>query len=43
MKSDWLSALAVYRDPRILGIALLGFSSGVPLLLTGSILQAWLT
>lgn len=40
---NWLSALSVYRDRRIIAITLLGFSSGVPLLLTGSILQAWLT
>ncbi len=39
----WISALSVYRDKRILSITLLGFSSGVPLLLTASILQAWLT
>ncbi len=43
MENGWFSALSVYCDPRILGITLLGFSSGVPLLLTGSILQAWLT
>ncbi|MCF8466518.1 MAG: MFS transporter [Sneathiella sp.] len=41
--TGWISALAVYRDRRILSITLLGFSSGVPLLLTASILQAWLT
>lgn len=41
--TGWIAALSVYRDPRILAITLLGFSSGVPLLLTGSILQAWLT
>ena len=41
--TGWLSALSVYRDWRIVSITLLGFSSGVPLLLTASILQAWLT
>ena len=41
--TGWMSALSVYRDKRILSITLLGFSSGVPLLLTASILQAWLT
>jgi PAT family beta-lactamase induction signal transducer AmpG len=41
--TSWLSALSVYRDRRIVSITLLGFSSGVPLLLTASILQAWLT
>jgi MFS transporter, PAT family, beta-lactamase induction signal transducer AmpG len=41
--TNWFSALAIYKDTRILGITFLGFSSGVPLLLTGSLLQAWLT
>ena len=41
--TNWFSALAIYKDTRILGIIFLGFSSGVPLLLTGSLLQAWLT
>lgn len=41
--TGWLSALSVYRDRRIISISLLGFSSGAPLLLTASILQAWLT
>ncbi|USG61183.1 AmpG family muropeptide MFS transporter [Sneathiella marina] len=41
--TNWLSALSIYRDTRILAITFLGFSSGVPLLLSGSILQAWLT
>lgn len=41
--TGWLSALSVYRDWRIASITLLGFSSGAPLLLTASILQAWLT
>jgi PAT family beta-lactamase induction signal transducer AmpG len=38
----WLGALAVYRDRRILCILFLGFSSGLPLALTGSTLSAWL-
>ncbi len=38
----WIAALAVYRDPRILRILLLGFSSGLPLLLTLSTLSTWL-
>ncbi|TNE34579.1 MAG: MFS transporter [Alphaproteobacteria bacterium] len=42
-KERWLKSLRVYRDPRILAITFLGFSSGVPLLLTGGILQAWMT
>lgn len=39
----WLAAAAVYRDPRILAILALGFSSGLPFALTGATLQAWLT
>lgn len=39
----WLAALAVYRDWRILAIVLLGFSSGLPLALTGSTMGVWLT
>jgi PAT family beta-lactamase induction signal transducer AmpG len=40
---DWLAAFAVYRDRRVLAIAVLGFASGLPLALTGQTLQAWLT
>lgn len=40
---DWVAAFAVYRDRRVLAIALLGFASGLPLALTGQTLQAWLT
>lgn len=40
---DWIAAFAVYRDPRVLAIAVLGFASGLPLALTGQTLQAWLT
>ena len=38
----WLAALAVYRDPRVVAILFLGFSSGLPLLLTLSTLSLWL-
>lgn len=38
----WLSALAVYRDRRMLCILFLGFSSGLPLALTGATLALWL-
>ena len=38
----WRTALAVYKDPRMLRILLLGFSSGLPLLLTLSTLSTWL-
>lgn len=34
---------SVFNNPRILAIALLGFSSGLPLALTSSTLQAWFT
>lgn len=37
-----LDALAVYLKPRVLIILLLGFSSGLPLALSGGTLQAWL-
>ncbi len=39
----WIEALAVYRDRRVLSILVLGFSSGLPLALTGSTLMVWLT
>ena len=38
--SAWLAGWAVYRDPRILAILFLGFSSGLPLALTGQTLAA---
>ena len=34
--------LAVYLQRRVLIVLLLGFSSGLPLVLTGATLQAWL-
>ncbi len=40
--SNWISAFAVYRDPRVLAILFLGFSSGLPLALTGTTLALWL-
>ena len=39
----WRQAIAVYTDRRILLIALMGFSSGLPLLLTLSTLTYWLS
>jgi PAT family beta-lactamase induction signal transducer AmpG len=39
----WLEAAAVYREPRILAILFLGFSSGLPRLLTLSTLAWWLS
>ncbi len=41
MKS-WLAAAAVYRNPRVIAILFLGFSSGLPLALTGQTLSLWL-
>ena len=40
--AGWRSSLAVYGDRRVLLILLLGFSSGLPLLLTFTTLSAWL-
>ena len=39
----WLSGLRVYTRPRVLAILFLGFSSGLPLALTGQTLAGWLT
>ncbi|MBX3512128.1 MAG: MFS transporter [Xanthobacteraceae bacterium] len=39
----WLKAISVYTRPRVLIVMLLGFSAGLPLALTTSTLQAWLT
>jgi MFS transporter, PAT family, beta-lactamase induction signal transducer AmpG len=38
----WLSALRVYREPRLIAILLMGFSSGLPLALTFGTLSYWL-
>lgn len=38
----WLAAWRVYREPRVLAVLLLGFSSGLPLMLTTSTLTFWL-
>jgi PAT family beta-lactamase induction signal transducer AmpG len=35
--------LEIFKSPRIAVVTLLGFASGLPLALTGSTLQAWLT
>ncbi len=37
-----LDAVAVYRDPRVVAIFFMGFSSGLPLALTGATLGIWL-
>jgi MFS transporter, PAT family, beta-lactamase induction signal transducer AmpG len=39
----WLKALAVYRDPRMLAVLFMGFSSGLPFALTGATLSVWQT
>src|SRR5690348_2189192 len=38
----WGAALAVYRQPRLIAILLMGFSSGLPLALTFGTLSYWL-
>lgn len=42
MPDSWSRALAVYRDRRVLSIVFFGFASGLPLLLVGPTLSAWL-
>ena len=42
-KPNWLDALAVYLKPRVLIVILLGFSSGLPLALSGATLMVWMT
>ena len=37
--SGWLASLAVYREPRLIAILLMGFASGLPLALTGATLS----
>lgn len=39
---NWMNAFLVYIQPRILMVSLLGFSSGLPLLLTASTLNTWM-
>src|SRR5205085_5150318 len=42
-RGNFTDALAVYLKPRVLVVLLLGFSGGLPLVLTGSTLQAWMS
>ncbi|MDT3685690.1 MAG: MFS transporter [Pseudorhodoplanes sp.] len=42
-KSTLLDSLAVYLKPRVLIVILLGFSSGLPLALSGATLMVWMT
>ena len=41
-RTNWRQTLAAYTEPRVLQVLALGFSSGLPLLLTYSTLQAWM-
>jgi PAT family beta-lactamase induction signal transducer AmpG len=43
MTKGWRDSFAVFLDRRILTVLLLGFSSGLPLALTGATLAVWLT
>src|SRR5438128_12234532 len=38
-RTGWLASLAVYREPRLIAILLMGFASGLPLALTGATLS----
>ena len=40
--TSWRESLAVYLQPRVLIVMLLGFSSGLPLALSGSTLLIWM-
>jgi PAT family beta-lactamase induction signal transducer AmpG len=40
--SAWFESLKVYRDPRLLAVLFMGFSSGLPLPLTFATLSFWL-
>src|SRR5690348_16984251 len=41
-KTSWRESLAVYLQPRVLIVMFLGFSSGLPLALSGSTLLVWM-
>ncbi|MBB1090376.1 AmpG family muropeptide MFS transporter [Rhodopseudomonas palustris] len=41
-KPSWREAVAVYLQPRVLIVLFLGFSSGLPLALSGSTLLVWM-
>jgi PAT family beta-lactamase induction signal transducer AmpG len=41
-RASWRDSLAVYLQPRVLIVMLLGFSSGLPLALSGSTLLIWM-
>ena len=39
----WLQSLGIYRNPRVAAMLLLGFSSGLPFVLTAGTMAAWFT
>src|SRR6266542_633218 len=41
-RASWRDGLAVYLRPRVLIVMFLGFSSGLPLALSGSTLLVWM-
>src|ERR1700748_2862752 len=41
-KPSWRDSLSVYLQPRVLIVLLLGYSSGLPLPLSGSTLLVWM-
>jgi MFS transporter, PAT family, beta-lactamase induction signal transducer AmpG len=41
--ASWLASVRVYREPRLIAILLMGFSSGLPLALTFGTLSFWLS
>src|SRR5260370_28276503 len=41
-RASWRDSLSVYLQPRVLIVLLLGFSSGLPLALSGSTLLVWM-
>src|SRR6516165_10493510 len=41
-KASWRESFAVYLQPRVLIVLMLGFSSGLPLALSGSTLLVWM-
>jgi PAT family beta-lactamase induction signal transducer AmpG len=41
-RASWRESMAVYLQPRVLIVLLLGFSSGLPLALSGSTLLVWM-
>ena len=42
LRPGWLAGLAIYTQPRLVAILLMGFSSGLPLALTFGTLSYWL-